>query len=202
MPSDAASELITAFDEAAPTYDDVGVEFFTPVGAELVRLAGVTPGDHVLDVGCGRGAVLLAAAQRLPRGRAIGVDMWRSVDQSGNDETTTRANAAAYGVSDRVELLTADMSSLPLPDSSVDVVVSSLAIHNVPEQAARDEAVREAARVLRPGGRLAVVDIREVPRYADQLTAVGMTDVQVRDLGWRFWYGPGLGAKLVSARRP
>lgn len=100
-----------------------------------------------------------------------------------------------------MELQTADMTALPLADASVDVVVSSLAIHNIPDQSARDTAVREAARVLRPGGRLAVVDIREVPRYADQLTAVGMTGVEVRDLGWRFWCGTDVGARLVTARK-
>jgi hypothetical protein len=76
-------------------------------------------------LGCGRGAVLLLAAQHLTTGRAVGVDLWRRVDQSGNSPEATRRNALAEGVADRVELHTADMTALPFEDNSIDVVVSS-----------------------------------------------------------------------------
>jgi cyclopropane fatty-acyl-phospholipid synthase-like methyltransferase len=59
--------------------------------------------EHVLDLGCGRGAVLLMAAQRLTIGRAVGVDLWKTSDQSGNAEAATRRNADAEGVADRVD---------------------------------------------------------------------------------------------------
>ena len=88
--------------------------------------------ERLLDVGCGRGAVLLMAAQRLPRGRAVGVDIWsttRSIEQRRADHH--RRNAGLEGVVERIELHTADMRQLPFDDGSFDVVVSSLAIHNV-----------------------------------------------------------------------
>ena len=69
--------------------------------------------EDILDIGCGRGAVLLLAAQRLPAGRATGVDLWRAGDRTGNAATATRANAEAEGVADRVDLITADMTALP-----------------------------------------------------------------------------------------
>jgi arsenite methyltransferase len=87
--------------------------------------------ETLLDLGCGRGAVLLAAAKRLPRGRAIGVDLWRA-DQTENCQQATLSNAALENVAERVEVHTADMTALPLGDESVDVIVSSLAIHNIP----------------------------------------------------------------------
>jgi SAM-dependent methyltransferase len=151
--------------------------------AEL-RLAGR---ERVVGLGCGRGAVLIMLARLVPEGRAVGVDVWRSVDQSGNDPTRTRANAAAEAVT--VDLVTADMRELPLATWSIDVVVSSLAIHNIPDDAGRARAVAEAARVLRPGGRLVLADFRHARAYADQLAGLGLAEVAVRDLGWRFWYG-------------
>src|SRR6266487_3801412 len=84
----------------------------------------------------------------------------RSADQSGNSAEATRRNAIAEGVADRVELLTADMTALPFEDNSFDVVVSSLAIHNIPGRAGREKALTEAVRVLRPGGRLLIADVR------------------------------------------
>ena len=96
--------------------------------------------ERVLDVGCGRGAVLLLAARRLTSGRAVGVDLWRTADQSGNSPHATRHNAQAEGVADRVELCTANMTSLPFADGCFDVVVSNLAVHNVPT-ASRDRAM-------------------------------------------------------------
>jgi SAM-dependent methyltransferase len=162
-----------------------------------LRLAGR---ERVVDLGCGRGAVLVMAARRVPAGRAIGVDLWRSVDQSGNDPANTLSNAAAEAVT--VDLLTADMLALPLATGSVDVVVSSLAIHNIPDQAGRMAAIGEAARVLRPGGRLVIADFRHTRAYADRLADLGLTGVAVHDLGWRFWYGGPWGrATAVTATR-
>lgn len=167
---------------------------------ELDRLA-LTGDEHLLDVGCGRGAVLIAAAQRLPHGRAEGVDLWRSVDQSGNDPARTTENARACGVADRIRLHTADMTRLPFPDASFDVVTSALAVHNIPSADARRRAVAEMARVLKPGGRLVLVDIKYVRVYVATLSDM-MSDVECRALGIDYWYGvPWIAAKVVTGRR-
>src|SRR5262249_43208114 len=84
------------------------------VWAELLDRLELKGDERVLDIGCGRGAVLLMAAQRLARGRAVGVDLWSTVDQSGNAEAGTRQNAAVGGVADRVELHTHEMRKLPI----------------------------------------------------------------------------------------
>lgn len=131
---------------------------------------------RIADLGCGRGAVLLAAAQHLdPGGQASGVDLWRTVDQSGNAEEVTRANASVEGVADRVELHTADLRTLPFEDAWFDVVLSSLAIHNIKAEADRERAALEALRVLRPGGRLVVVDLRAGGRYTGACSRSGWT---------------------------
>jgi SAM-dependent methyltransferase len=168
---------------------------------DQLQLAG---DERLLDIGCGRGAVLLMAAKRLPRGRAVGIDLWSTTDQSGNAEQVTRRNAALEGVTDRIELQTGDMRQLPFPDESFDVVVSSLAIHNVPGAAERAKAVREGARVLRKGGRLMIADIRHARDYARELEACGLTVTARRSLGMRFWYafGPWAATRLVAARKP
>src|SRR5260221_8037766 len=97
------------------------------IWAELLDSIVLRGDEHLLDVGCGRGAVLMLAAQRLPRGRAVGVDLW-AIQQSGNSEQATLHNAEIAGVRPRIELHTADMCNLPFPDRSFDVVTSSLAI--------------------------------------------------------------------------
>ena len=172
------------------------------VWAELLRGLELRGDERVLDLGCGRGAVLLMAAKLLPRGRAVGVDLWSTKDQSGNREATTRGNAEREGVADRIELHTGDMRELPLPDASCDVVVSSLAIHNIPDAAGRARAIDEAVRVLRPGGRIAIADYRATREYAARLRELGVADVRTRGLGARFWYGgPWAATTLVTARK-
>ena len=158
--------------------------------------------EPLLDVGCGRGAVLLMAAERLPTGRAVGIDLWRKQDQSGNALDVTRRNAEAEGVADRVTLETADMTALPFAAGSFDVVLSSLAVHNVPGRAARERAIDEMVRVLAVNGRIALADLRSTGVYRDRLVSLGMTDVTVRNLGWRMWWGgPWVPTRLVTARR-
>ncbi len=96
------------------------------VWAELLDRLGLRGDERILDLGCGRGAVLLMAAQRLTTGRAVGVDLWQGADQSGNSLEATRRNAVAEGVADRVELHTGDMRALPFKDGGFDLVLSSL----------------------------------------------------------------------------
>lgn len=173
------------------------------IWAHVLDGLGLNGDERVLDLGCGRGAVLVAAARRLPHGRAVGVDLWRSVDQSGNTTEATQHNAEAEGVADRVELHTGDVTALPFPAGAFDVVVSSLAIHNIAKPAGRQLAIDEAIRVLRPGGRLVIADIMRTRDYARRLAELGSTDVVRRPLGWHFWYGgPWMAASLVSATRP
>jgi SAM-dependent methyltransferase len=167
--------------------------------AEL-RLRG---DERVLDMGCGRGAVLVSVAKRLTTGRVCGIDLWSTHDQSGNAKDVTLRNASLEGVQDRIDVATGDMRSLPFADGSFDVVVSSLAIHNIRTNAARAKAISEAWRVLKPGGRLAIADIRVTSRYAATLRELGASSVARKRLGWRFWYGnPFAATTLVTASKP
>jgi ubiquinone/menaquinone biosynthesis C-methylase UbiE len=173
------------------------------VWANLLDQLGLRGDERILDLGCGRGAVLLLAAQHLTTGRAVGLDLWRSGDQSGNAAEATWRNAVAEGVADRVELHTADMTALPLEDDSFDVVVSSLALHNVTGRAGREKAIDEAVRVLCPGGRLLIADIWATRHYRAHLAKIGMSNITRRRLGWRLWWGgPWAATRLVTATKP
>jgi SAM-dependent methyltransferase len=163
----------------------------------------LTGTERVLDMGCGRGAVLTAVARRLTTGRVTGIDIWSTSDQSGNAKDVTLRNASLEGVSDRVAIETGDMRALPFADASFDLIVSSLAIHNIRSNADRRRAVAEGYRVLTPGGRLVIADIRATAIYESELRRRGAAHVQRRRLGWRFWWGNPIAAtKLLTASKP
>jgi ubiquinone/menaquinone biosynthesis C-methylase UbiE len=167
---------------------------------DRLRLQG---DERVLDLGCGRGAVLLAVAKRLTKGRGVGVDIWSRADQSGNSVAVTRRNAEAEAVSERVVTLTANMMALPFPSDTFDVVVSNVAIHNIKGQRGRAKAIDEAIRVLRPGGRLLVADLANTGAYSRRLVELGMAGIGRRNLGWRMWWGgPWRATYLVTATKP
>jgi arsenite methyltransferase len=154
--------------------------------------------ERVLDVGCGRGLLLVGAAKRLTSGRAVGLDVWRRQDQAGNDPAATIANARAEGVAERVELCDGDARRLPFDHQTFDVVVSSLALHNLPGAGGRAAAVGEIGRVLKPGGRVVILDFRDTSQYAAVLAEAGLGDVHRSRR--RFAMDPPV--RVVTATKP
>ncbi len=137
---------------------------------EQLKLKG---DEQVLDVGCGRGALLISTAKRLTDGKVMGVDIWREQDQSGNNSFHTMQNIHLEGVDRRAEIDTADARELPFPDDNFDAVVSCLVLHNIPSAKGRRKALREMIRVLKPGGKIGLIDFRHAGEYQSYLEQKG-----------------------------
>ena len=139
--------------------------------------------EAVLDVGCGRGLMLIGAARLLSTGTAVGIDLWRGEDQAGNSPQSAVENARKAGVSARVRIDTGDARHLPYPDASFDVVTTHWVVHNLSDAADRARAIDEMLRVLRPGGVLVLADIANVPDYANHLRSRGVGSIRFVDGG-------------------
>ena len=144
---DVAARVAAVFDRSADVYD-TAIPFFVRFGYRLVELAGVEPGDQVLDVACGRGASLFPAAEVAgPSGRVVGIDLAPSMVKLVQDEVRAR------GLDERVDVRVGNALALDVPDGSFDVALSGFAVMLLPDPSA---GVAELTRAVRPGGRVAV----------------------------------------------
>jgi SAM-dependent methyltransferase len=124
----------------------------------LLDQAGLQPGQHVLEIGCGTGDLLLAAKRTQPAAAVVGLDP--------DLAALARAHRKARRRGLAVQLDRGYADELPYADDSVDVVLSSFMLHHVPADQ-RETAVREVLRVLRPGGALHLVDAGSAVDSAD-----------------------------------
>jgi ubiquinone/menaquinone biosynthesis C-methylase UbiE len=172
-----SAQVAAVFDRVADTYDNVGVPWFTPIAQGLVRLAAPAPGERVLDVGCGRGAALLPAAEAVgDSGQVTGIDL------SAKMIAACRAGVEARGLSN-VELAVMDAAAPTLPAGGYDLVVSSLVVFFLPDPLGALTAWRQL--LVAPGGRLA------------------MTTFAQRDSVWEdvdATFRPYLPARMLDAR--
>jgi arsenite methyltransferase len=143
---------------------------------DLIQWSG---SELVLDVGCGRGLMLIGVAKRLTGGKAIGIDLWQQQDQASNSLEAALANAEIEKVSEHIEVKTADMRHIPFPENYFDVVVSSWAVHNIEVEVERQKALDEIIRVLKPGGSVVLQDIVNQSEYANHFQHRGLIDVQL-----------------------
>jgi arsenite methyltransferase len=126
------------------------VEWSLSVG-NPVRYAFLQPGETVLDVGSGGGIDTILAARRVgPNGKAVGLDILEEMCERG------RRHAAEAGVKGWTEFVTGEMEDIPLPDESIDVVISN-GVLNL--SARKGRALAEMFRLLRPGGRICMADL-------------------------------------------
>lgn len=135
------------FHRASSTYGDVGPNFFAQFGRNLVQHAGLAAGAHVLDVACGRGAVLFPAAEAVgAAGSVIGIDFAEGMVEQTAQEAAQRGLA-------NVEVRQMDAEHLDFQDASFDVILCGFAIFFFPQL---DRALMEFHRTLKPGGQIAV----------------------------------------------
>lgn len=156
-----------------------------------------TGSETVLDVGTGRGLLLIGAAKRLTTGHATGIDIWNAEDLSGNGPEALLRNIELEGVGAKTTVKSENARAMDFADGSFDVVLSNLCLHNIYEKPGRGEALRQIARVLKPGGVAVLSDFRHMREYADELKGAGMK-AEMGPLDWTGTFPP---LRILVARK-
>jgi SAM-dependent methyltransferase len=164
----------------------------------MLAMVNWTGAETVLDVGTGRGLMMIGAAKKLKSGKAVGIDIWSKKDLSGNSMAKTLANADIEGVRDRVEVQSGDATAMDFADGSFDVVLSNLCIHNIPTRDGRDRACREIVRVLKPGGKAVISDFIHTADYVKVFKSAGAATTR-SGMDFLFTFPP---LRIVEVQKP
>ncbi|MFD2873273.1 class I SAM-dependent methyltransferase [Mucilaginibacter ximonensis] len=139
----------------------------------MLNLVSWRGDEHALDIGTGRGLLLIGIAKRLSTGKATGIDVWNAQDLSANNADNTYQNAHAEGVADKVEVLNENAMHMSFNDESFDLVFTNECIHNIAKAADRARACAEIIRVLKPHGTAIISDHTHMAEYQKFFKAAG-----------------------------
>ncbi len=132
--------------------------------------------EMVLDIGTGRGLLMIGAAKRLTEGKSIGIDIWRHEDMVNNSLDMTMRNVELEGVAGKVEIKSEDIRKTSFESDTFDVILSNLCLHNISDKKDRNGAIREIYRILKPGGTAVIGDLFfRIKEYSDIFREEGMT---------------------------
>jgi arsenite methyltransferase len=140
----------------------------------LLKMVDWTGQEQVLDVGTGKGLLMIGAAKKLTTGKSTGIDIWNAEDLTGNDAASLMRNVRIEGVTANVEIKTENVMELTFADGQFDVILSNLCLHNIYNKAGRKKACEEIARVLKPGGVGIISDFRHVREYKNNFIQLGL----------------------------
>lgn len=154
--------------------------------------------EQVLDVGAGRGLLLIGAARRLTSGHATGIDIWNAEDLSSNGPKGLETNIALEGVANHTTILSEDAQAMSFPNAAFDVILSNLCLHNIYNRPGRNKACSEIARVLKPNGLAVISDYKHVRDYAAEFEKLGLK-VELCPLDWTGTFPP---LRMLVAHKP
>jgi len=121
--------------------------------------------EQVLDIGTGKGLLMIGAAKKLTAGKSTGIDIWNEEDLTGNNIENALKNAEIEGVKNKIEIKNENAMNMGFADGSFDVILSNLCLHNIYNEEGRNTACKEIARVLKSGGTAIISDFRHVKQY-------------------------------------
>lgn len=197
MTNSRTGAVARLFDELSPFYDQTGVAFMGPIAERLTGLLAPQPGEHVIDLGCGRGAMTTRLARRVgPTGQVTALDL------SANMVAATREELARQGLT-WVDVRTGDASAPDLPAGAASVVAASLVLFFLPDP---QTAVRRWLDLLSRGGRIGITTFgdqddvwRQVDALFDPYLPSGMLDPRTSGRRGPFASEAALAAMVATA---
>lgn len=142
---------------------------------KMISMINWKGNEKVLDIGTGRGLLMIGAAKKLTLGKSIGIDIWNPGDMHSNTYQNTMKNAELEGVLEKVEVRNEDVQSMSFPNHTFDVIISNLCIHNIPTKDGRRKACEEIVRVLKPNGTVIITDKSHTKEYGEIFAMKGLT---------------------------
>jgi len=151
-------------------YAFIGKYFHRDRMLDLINWQG---DEQVLDIGTGKGLMMIGAAKRLTTGFSTGIDIWNAEDLSGNNLENATNNAKLEGVGNKIAIKNENAMNMSFTNESFDIILTNLCLHNIYDKAGRHTACLEIARVLKNGGTAIVSDFRHANEYKDSFDTLG-----------------------------
>ena len=130
--------------------------------------------EQVLDIGTGKGLLMIGAAKKLTTGKSTGIDIWNEEDLTGNNMQNALKNADIEGVKDKIDIKNENAMNMDFADNSFDIILSNLCLHNIYNKEGRYTACKEISRVLKKGGTGVIADFRHTKEYKSNFKQLGL----------------------------